>query len=282
MDQVIREFVNILHSKQGESLDLGLWLQLFAFGRGYLVVFIDEGSVKLTPLDVIGEVTFSQKFGLMDAGKESEALLQIKHSAAMASWSNQIPWLSKIVNVINLYFRTQFMANARNGSIRQFTVQQVESRILRGSHHRDMLAGFLEVNKASPDTFDSAAIISMASSNVNAGSDTTAISLRAMFYYLIQNPRCMQTLLEEILRVTAGSAQDDVVTYEQALNMPYLQAVMNEALRMHSIVGQSLPRVVPKEGLVVGQYSLPAGVSSFLNLPLSFKQRLTDLDNCGN
>lgn len=218
----------------------------------------------------------------MDVGKESEALLQIKHSAAMASWSNQIPWLSKIVNLVNLYFRTQFMANARNGSIRHFTVQQVESRILRGSHHRDMLAGFLEVNKASPDTFDSAAVISMASSNVNAGSDTTAISLRAMFYYLIQNPRCMQTLLEEILRVTAGSGQDDVVTYEQALNMPYLQAVMNEALRMHSIVGQSLPRVVPKEGLVVGQYCLPGGVSSFPSLPLSFKQHLTDLDNRGN
>ena len=36
MDSAIQHFMRVLHQRQGEYLDLGLWLQLFAFGRADL------------------------------------------------------------------------------------------------------------------------------------------------------------------------------------------------------------------------------------------------------
>ena len=47
----------------------------------------------------------------------------------------------------------------------------------------------------------------------------------------------------------------------EAESMPYLQAVMYEALRLHPAVGMSLPRVTPDEGATIAGTYLPAGTS---------------------
>ncbi|KAI1616906.1 cytochrome P450 family protein [Exophiala viscosa] len=240
MDSAIAYFMTTLHDVQGQRIDFGLWLQLFAF-------------------DVIGEVTFSQRFGLMDAARESEALKQIKKVLRSTSWVGQVPWVYKIHQRLRPVIGNRLALTARNGSLRQFAMDQVHSRILRGSDHRDMLGRFVEINKAKPLEFDEAALVSMTASNIAAGSDTTAISLRSMIYYLLKNPHCLKKLVTEIDEETRGIPCDTVVTYEQANKMPYLQAVMNEALRIHSIVGHSMQRVVPRDGIQIGEYHIPSG-----------------------
>jgi len=51
----------------------------------------------------------------------------------------------------------------------------------------------------------------------------------------------------------------DPVKLSEADNMPYLQAVMYEALRLHPAVGMSLPRVTPADGFEVDGHYIPAG-----------------------
>lgn len=212
-------------------------------------------------LDVIGEVTFSQRFGLMEIGEEPESLKIIKRAARSTSWVGQVPWVYRIHQILSPIIGNQLALNARNGYIRDFTMQQAQSRLARGSDHRDMLSKLIEVSVKKPAEMDHMVVISMAASNVFAGSDTTAIALRSIFYHLLKNPRCMQRLLKEIDDVTRKMDMDKPVTFEQANNMPYLQAVMNEALRIHPIIGQSLPRVVPEGGLQIEGHLIPKGVS---------------------
>lgn len=260
MDSAIAHFMNALHRLQGECVDLGLWLQLFAFGIVNDACFKESHKPTNQKLDIIGEVTFSQRFGLMDIGKESDVLKQIKHVLKSTSWVGQVPYIYKIHQLLSPIIGNRLALTARNGSLRKFTADQVQSRILRGSDHRDMLGRFVEINKAKPIDFDESALISMTASNVAAGSDTTAISLRSMLYYLIKDPRCMHKLVTEVEKTTEGMPPYSVVSYEQASAMPYLQAVMNEAMRIHSIVGHSMQRVVPREGIQIGQYYIPGGV----------------------
>lgn len=68
-----------------------------------------------------------------------------------------------------------------------------------------------------------------------AGSDTTAISLRAMLYYMLKNPSTMRKLQNEIEEMEAKGLISDPVTYQQSCKMPYLQAVMKEAMRFFGI-----------------------------------------------
>ena len=64
-----------------------------------------------------------------------------------------------------------------------------------------------------------------------AGSDTTAISLRAILYYLLKNPSTMRKLEKEIDDMAEKGLISDPVTYQQSCRMPYLQAVIKEAVR---------------------------------------------------
>jgi cytochrome P450 len=108
----------------------------------------------------------------------------------------------------------------------------------------------LEVQEAKPREFDDDDVLSMALSNIFAGSDTTAISIGAALYYLCKNPRCMQELRREIDRKRSELELETSrgLTYDAGFSMPYLQACTYEALRMHPAVGMSLPGVVPPNG----------------------------------
>jgi cytochrome P450 len=66
-----------------------------------------------------------------------------------------------------------------------------------------------------------------------AGSDTTAISLRAMLYYMLKNPSTMRKLQKEIEEMEEKGLISDPITYQQSCKMPYLQAIMKEAMRYH-------------------------------------------------
>ncbi|KAM5343525.1 hypothetical protein ACJ41O_012062 [Fusarium nematophilum] len=47
--------------------------------------------------------------------------------------------------------------------------------------------------------------------------------------------------------------------------MPYLQAVMKEAMRVHPAVQWSLPRYVPESNLQIGSFTIPAGAEVGVN-----------------
>lgn len=92
-----------------------------------------------------------------------------------------------------------------------------------------------------------------------AGSDTTAISLRAIFYFLIKNPSCYKKQMDEIEQADKAGLLSQHVTYEESQRLPYLQAVMKEALRMHPGIGFPLERFVPAGGTTVCGIELPEG-----------------------
>lgn len=94
-------------------------------------------------------------------------------------------------------------------------------------------------------------LLSHAASNIFAGSDTTAISLRSMFYYFCKNPQAYQKLVIEIDEMDAEGKLSDPITFAESNQMPYLQASMKEAMRMHPAVGLLLERVVPEGGTTI-------------------------------
>ena len=87
--------------------------------------------------------------------------------------------------------------------------------------------------------------------NINAGSDTIASTLRAIFYHLLKNPDSLQELEEELESALAqGEISRLSPTWtETQQNLPYLCAVIKEGLRMNPALSLPLERVVPTEGL---------------------------------
>lgn len=95
-----------------------------------------------------------------------------------------------------------------------------------------------------------------------AGSDTTGITLCAIFYYVLKNPEIHQKLRTALREANLTLP----ITYGDTKDIPYLNAIISEASRMHPGIGLPLERVVPEEGLCLpdGRF-LPAGTLVGMN-----------------
>lgn len=95
-----------------------------------------------------------------------------------------------------------------------------------------------------------------------AGSDTTAITLRSIFFHLLKNLKAYEKAVAE---VRAFHFEFDLVTYSESLQMTYVQACIKEGLRMHPAVGMLMERIVPKGGVTLDDVHLPAGAIVGIN-----------------
>jgi cytochrome P450 len=99
----------------------------------------------------------------------------------------------------------------------------------------------------------------MGQSNVVAGSDTTAISLSSIIWHLVKYPDALRKLRGEIDEFTAAGRCGTTPTFKETQEMPYFQAVMKEALRLHAATGLPMWRTVPDGGAEIHGRFFPAG-----------------------
>lgn len=124
---------------------------------------------------------------------------------------------------------------------------------------QDFLEKMMRAHRNDPQKVTEYHIFMMGQSNIIAGSDTTSISLSSILYHLLRNPATMERLREEILQFEAEGRCSARTTFKQSQEMPYLQAVIKEALRLHSATGLPLWRVVPAGGCEISGRFFPAG-----------------------
>ncbi|KAG4435700.1 hypothetical protein IFR05_008812 [Cadophora sp. M221] len=238
----------------GEGVcDFAAWLQYYAF-------------------DVIGELTYSKRLGFVDRATDVDNIISsaestLKYFAVIGQMplmdkffmKNPVRlWLSRI-GVINasspvVTFAQKRMKSRLSGAESQDTSQSELSK-------RDFLSRFIGAGEKDPEFMTPQRVLSLTVANVFAGSDTTAISLRAIFYNLLKNPEKLQKLQQELLeREHEGYFRDNtLVQWNEAHKLPYLTAVIKEALRIHPAVGLPLERVVPSVGAQLCGYFIPGG-----------------------
>lgn len=91
-----------------------------------------------------------------------------------------------------------------------------------------------------------------------AGSETTATALSAATFYLTTNQHALSTLAREVRSSFQDEDDIDILSVQK---LPYLLAVLNEAMRMYPPVPTALPRRVPAGGDVIIGHFVPENVS---------------------
>lgn len=127
----------------------------------------------------------------------------------------------------------------------------------------DLLSKFLAAHEAHPEFMSQTLVQTMAVSMAFAGSETTAISLSAVFYFLLKNPDALKRLLTEIDDAARAGAFEDsdtgLVTWHESQRLPYLDACIKEAFRLHPAAGLPLERIVPQQGAEIAGHFVPGG-----------------------
>jgi 5-O-(4-coumaroyl)-D-quinate 3'-monooxygenase len=97
---------------------------------------------------------------------------------------------------------------------------------------------------------------------ITAGMDTTVISVEWAMAELVRNPRVQEKLQEELDRVVG---RDRVLSETDFQNLPYLQAVVKESLRLHPPTPLMLPHKASARVKIAG-YDVPKGANVIVNV----------------
>lgn len=157
----------------------------------------------------------------------------------------------------------------------KFTLQKIEEYKLRKERPpgpMDMLTRYTEAQREKPESFTDADVLLGAYANIVAGADTTWISLNGILYNLLKYPKTLQKLRDELDQATASEKISNPITYRQAQQMPYLQAVIKEGQRIWPATGTPLWRIVPQPGVTLCGTFFPPGV----RMPFSQSESYAD------
>lgn len=105
---------------------------------------------------------------------------------------------------------------------------------------------------------------------VVAGSDTTAATITTLFFELATNPQAMKKLQAEIDEYFTSHSGIGFESTSLA-KLPYLEAVINETLRLHPPVPSGTQRVTPPEGLRIGDTFIPG--DTIVQIPMHSTMR---------
>jgi benzoate 4-monooxygenase len=89
-----------------------------------------------------------------------------------------------------------------------------------------------------------------------AGSDTTSNTSCALLFHVLKNPYVIPKLHKEL---DEALPDQGVPSFQQVKNLPYLDSVIKETMRIHSTSSLGLPRIVTGDGIMLHKHFFPAG-----------------------
>ncbi|XP_061955844.1 cytochrome P450 98A2-like [Populus nigra] len=212
----------------------------------------------------ITRLAFGKRFmnseGIIDEqGQEFKAIVSDGFRlGASHSMAEHIPWLQWMFPLEEEAFAK---LNARRDRlVRSIMEEHNNARKKSGgakNHFVDALLTLQEKYDLSEVTF-----ISLLWDMISAGMDTTAISVEWAMAELIKNPRVQQKAQDELDRVVGF---ERVMTEADFPNLPYLQAIVKESLRLHPPTPLMLPHRA-NTTVKIGGYDIPKGSVVHVNV----------------
>ncbi|KAJ6088480.1 hypothetical protein N7486_009741 [Penicillium sp. IBT 16267x] len=208
-----------------------------------------------TTFDIIGDLAFGEPFScLRDSSYHpwvSMIFAGVK-AGALIGLIRRVPYLGPLQKLL-----TPKKLMAAKLDHQRLTKEKVRVRLEKSNERPDFFANILK-QKDPSKAFSEGELYSNADILIIAGSETTATLLSGATYFLLRSPHALAKLKEEI----RGAFRSDAdVTLEACNQLVYLQACLNEALRMYPPVPVGLPRIIDAQGDTIDGNFVPGGIS---------------------
>lgn len=256
-EPIIQTYVQLMVDRLRETVDA----QERNKGEGATVNILDWYNFFF--FDVVGDLGFGESFGCLRDGAYHtwvSMVFQYMKGLTLAAATKYWPFLE----VVLFKLLPKRIVQAQHDHF-QLAVDKINRRMNLEKDREDFISHVMKRNEDFKE-MSLEEIQTTFAILIIAGSETTATVLSGMTNYLVQNPPKLQKLTSEI---RSTFTKESAITIAAVKDMPYLNACLNEGLRMCNPVPSGLPRVVPPEGdTVMGQW-LPEFVSvlPFLSFP---------------
>ncbi|KAF7116903.1 hypothetical protein CNMCM5793_005533 [Aspergillus hiratsukae] len=223
------------------------------------VIRVDAAFAGLTA-DVITHYAYGKPWGFLeDPDFRSDIRTAVSEAARAAPWVHFFPILATIFRSTPL----QVMRFIEPGKTALFEFQEsIFDHVAQSQSKRDESTRTI-INRLTdpsiPREERSLARIQDESLVIlTAGTETTGRTLAIATFHMSNEPRIWKKLREE-LRSSVLPTPSSTTTWAELEKLPYLNAVINESLRLAYGVVTRLPRIAPTETLKYKDYAIPPG-----------------------
>lgn len=203
--------------------------------------------------DIVGDLAFGEPFGCVERAADHpwtqflhRAMLPIVVLSVLQNWG--VDGLAALLTPASV--RKVVEEN------HQFVCDAVSRRLALGGSRGDLLDEVVEDGALGRDgglRLDE--LHNICFDLVAAGSDTTAHVLTAAVFELVRHPAVLRDVNAE---VRAAFASAGAIDADEAAALPIMNAVLQDALRLHHPAAQLASRVAPAGGVAAG-VAVPAG-----------------------
>jgi cytochrome P450 len=211
-------------------------------------------------MDVIGDLAFGEPFGCLKTGEYHtwvRTLFSYLKGMSLAAAPRYYPLTERLF--MKLIPRSVIEGQRQHT---EYANERILRRLALKTDRPDFMTPFLR-NNVDFEHMSKNEILSTFNFIIVGGSETTATTLTGIFNHLCKNEKILTRLCTEI-RNRYG--KEEHITIDSIHDLPYLEAVLNEGLRMCNPIPGGLPRMVPEGGDTYCGKFLPGGVSSCLNV----------------
>ncbi|KAE8448885.1 hypothetical protein EG329_008681 [Mollisiaceae sp. DMI_Dod_QoI] len=217
-------------------------------GGGYAVINMSNMLGNLTS-DVMSATSFGGSFGLVESN-DTKMKNMILDRLKRAALDSHLPFIKY------LPFVPPSQGEEMNNMIDNIVAnRKAESQ----KPKKDLLQIFVDVNKANPEAFSHSHVREEMSLFMIAGSDTTSTTATFTLLLLVNNPDKLKKAIQEL--DVSFPAKDDPITFAKTQDLPYLNAVINESMRVMPIVTLGLARWTEETSMISG-FEIPKGVGA--------------------
>ncbi|RDA93661.1 hypothetical protein CP533_4885 [Ophiocordyceps camponoti-saundersi (nom. inval.)] len=205
-------------------------------------------------LDVIGDVTFGQPSGLLERGQKNEYYEWLESAMWMAALRIAFPRLTAWSSILPLPLISQAKEATREQTrFAEANLAQYKRLVDSGSPPETVFVNLYraeESNELSPTD-----LVNQAELYFVAGGDTTADTLSFLIWAVCRRPHVQAALLADLRTLPEGFND------AQIRQLPYLERIIQETLRLYGAAPSTLPRYVPAGGAELGGFWLPEGTT---------------------
>ncbi|KAM3533911.1 hypothetical protein MY4038_002789 [Beauveria bassiana] len=209
--------------------------------------------------DIIVEFTFGESFHMLQRGEENEYSYFLKNSGMFGIYRSISPLISSLKSWLPLQSSkmatkaivTMYNAAADGIAIHQKMVEENGADNVKKTFFTILFDAAQQDGTAAVSP---TRLIGDGQAFIIAGSDTTANTLTYVVWVVSKNPFMRDALVAELQALLPSDYTDADLRRCSLLNR-----IIKETLRMHTVVPEGLPRVVPPGGAELCDFHLDAG-----------------------
>jgi cytochrome P450 len=241
-EKLITEFVDLFISKLQELVDDGQ------------VVDMNQWYNYLT-FDVIGELAFGDTFGCMATGAYNYWVSNMGDHMVAAAVEQCTRRFAGPHTLLQKLMKAWLVPSGMKDHL-SLSRDKVGKRLdIPESEKKDFFWYIIREKDAGNMTREE--LIANAALFISAGSETTASLLGSLTHWLLKTPRAYEKLVKEIRSIEKA----DELTHDRLQKLSYLDACIDEGLRIFPPVPGGNLRCIPKGGASVCGHRLPEGIT---------------------